>query len=176
VETLRKKLGNFTPQKGIYGRDAAVCVLLNSSLELLLMKRTENPRDPWSGQISFPGGHFEPDDVYLHNTAMRELKEETGIQNAEIIGALNVHHPRNSPEMYVYPFICYRENFDGVRPQSGEVEYFLTPKIYELKVEKREIKIKKISFLEDCFLYKGEVIWGMTFRIINEILGLFQDH
>lgn len=28
----------------------------------------------------FPGGHFELEDVYLYNTALREAKEETGIE------------------------------------------------------------------------------------------------
>ena len=42
-----------------------------------------------SGQISFPGGKFDIDDVDLKNTALRECLEEIGIIDADIIGELS---------------------------------------------------------------------------------------
>ena len=171
-----KKMIGFSLKKGEYGKDAAVCALINENQEVLLIKRIEREEDPWSGQISFPGGHFEIDDKYLHITALRELKEETGIENVKIIGELEVQHPRNLPELNVYPFLCFKENFNDLRAQKDEVKYFLTPKIFELKKSKKIFQINDKNFLEDCFEFNGEIIWGLTYRILLEIMNLFKNH
>lgn len=176
MERIRERWGKFKYIRGVQGRDAAVCVLLNSDYRVLLIKRRYNLNDPWSGQISFPGGHFENSDVYLHITALRELKEETGIDGAEILGAMDVHHPRNFPEMNVFPFICVRNSFGMLIPQTEEVDYFLTPEIFELRVEKRNIVAGDFSSDEDCFVYGNNIIWGMTFRILRELMNSLKDH
>ena len=32
------------------------------------------------------------------------------------------------------------------------------------------------NFLEDCFEFNGEIIWGLTYRILLEIMNLFKNH
>jgi 8-oxo-dGTP pyrophosphatase MutT (NUDIX family) len=176
VEIIKKKLKGDILVPGKKGRDAAVCVLFNSHYEILLIKRPDNPEDPWSGQVSFPGGHFEPEDVYLNITALRELREETGITDAEIIGLMDVEHPRNFPGMDVYPFVCFREEFGELRKQKGEVSYFLMPRISDLKRLNKNIKVGNNYSIEECFVYGNDIIWGMTYRIISHLMDLFQDH
>ena len=46
---------------------------------VLLMRRAQRPRDPWSGHWSFPGGRVEAGDTDLLDTALRELREECGL-------------------------------------------------------------------------------------------------
>jgi 8-oxo-dGTP pyrophosphatase MutT (NUDIX family) len=60
---------------------AAVAVIrcLNPEPSILLIERAENPNDPWSGHLAFPGGQRELQDIHLLNTAMRECHEETGL-------------------------------------------------------------------------------------------------
>ncbi|MFI5422275.1 MAG: NUDIX domain-containing protein, partial [Nitrososphaerales archaeon] len=46
---------------------AAVCAILKegtkaSGPELLLVKRAVSTRDPWSGQMAFPGGRSRPNE------------------------------------------------------------------------------------------------------------------
>ena len=56
------------------GARAAVAAILRpsaSGLEMLFIRRAEHERDPWSGQVGFPGGRWEPADEDLRATAVR---------------------------------------------------------------------------------------------------------
>ena len=76
-----------------HGR-AAVAITLRIDQdrpELLLMRRAEREGDPWSGQVSLPGGHAEESDLDLVATAIRETQEEVGIdldRDSGLLGAL----------------------------------------------------------------------------------------
>ena len=63
--------------------DAAVALILRAlpdDLELLLIKRARDPRDPWSGHMALPGGRRDAADPDLASTAVRETLEETGVE------------------------------------------------------------------------------------------------
>ncbi len=65
-------------------REAAVATIItaNSVPEVLVLKRTNNPNDPWSGQYAFPGGRKDIDDSTLLDTCIRETYEECGVDLA----------------------------------------------------------------------------------------------
>jgi 8-oxo-dGTP pyrophosphatase MutT (NUDIX family) len=56
---------------------------------LLLTQRTEHLTDH-GGQVSFPGGRVEPEDISAIATALRETEEEVGLdrRHVEVIGML----------------------------------------------------------------------------------------
>ena len=56
-------------------------------VEVLLIRRATDPRDPWSGHMALPGGRRDLNDATLLATAMRETREEVGL-NLE--GALHL--------------------------------------------------------------------------------------
>jgi 8-oxo-dGTP pyrophosphatase MutT (NUDIX family) len=51
----------------------------DDDVELLFIQRATVERDPWSGQMAFPGGRNEATDADSHETAMRETMEEIGL-------------------------------------------------------------------------------------------------
>lgn len=63
-------------------RHAAVAAIFRDGpqgAELLFIQRAVHERDPWSGQIGFPGGRAEETDGDLLYTAARETREELGL-------------------------------------------------------------------------------------------------
>jgi 8-oxo-dGTP pyrophosphatase MutT (NUDIX family) len=73
---------------------AAVAIILRDGehgTEFLMMQRAFHDQDPWSGQMSFPGGKIEPDDVDAKAAAMREAFEEVSadLSEQDYIGQLD---------------------------------------------------------------------------------------
>lgn len=62
---------------------ASVALILRDTdqgTEVLMMQRAKHERDPWSGQMSFPGGKIESTDSNSKAAAIREAFEEVGAQ------------------------------------------------------------------------------------------------
>ena len=73
-------------------RPAGVLILLiqrGEALNVVLTQRTAHLHDH-AGQISFPGGRYEPEDTDIVATALRESFEEIGTesQQIQVIGSL----------------------------------------------------------------------------------------
>jgi len=78
---------NDPPAQHIADRQAAVLILLAGArpdeVEVVLVERARELRDH-PGEISFPGGGWEPGDTSPVDTALREAAEETGVDPTEI--------------------------------------------------------------------------------------------
>lgn len=73
---------------------AAVAIILRDTehgTECLMMQRAKHERDPWSGQMSFPGGKIDPEDADAKAAAIREAMEEVGadLSDEDYIGQLD---------------------------------------------------------------------------------------
>lgn len=71
---------------------AAVLIPLvdhQDGMTVLLTKRAQHLKTH-SGQVSFPGGHCDPEDADAMTTALRETEEEVGIDRShiEVLGAM----------------------------------------------------------------------------------------
>ncbi|RKP10603.1 NUDIX hydrolase domain-like protein [Thamnocephalis sphaerospora] len=73
------------------------------------------------GEVSFPGGKRDPDDVTLVATALRETHEEIGLA-LDQVDVLGTHHPLPDKTLTirVHPVIgCLRTPFSAEAPVSG---------------------------------------------------------
>ncbi|MCC7466265.1 MAG: CoA pyrophosphatase [Saprospiraceae bacterium] len=145
-----------------------------------LIRRTENPRDRHSGQISFPGGRHDETDGSLAHTALREAQEEVGIQpeKVEILGQLTeLYIPVSN--FSVYPFVGLLQEPPSFQMQAGEVEqvfsptlsHFLDPNIRQTAdvLVGGQLQVREVP----CFMVEDRAVWGATAMIISEFLALF---
>ena len=82
---------------------ASVALVLrqgNRGCELLLIRRAERPRDPWSGDVALPGGGVEESESDLE-AAIRECQEEVGLNLSgggfSYVGQLDDRIARRTP-------------------------------------------------------------------------------
>ena len=71
---MKKRLDNLPL------RDGVGIVVLNKSNKIFVGKRIDNPKNFWQ----MPQGGIDPGEEYL-SAALRELKEETGIESVDLI-------------------------------------------------------------------------------------------
>ena len=69
------------------------CLVINSQNQVLLIKRLNDPfKDSWA----LPGGFIEMDETLI-DSAYRELNEETGIKNIDLIELATYGSPGRDP-------------------------------------------------------------------------------
>jgi len=92
LEQIRAYQPKFRSEESLL--KAAVAIILRDGAqgtEFLMMQRAKHERDPWSGQMSFPGGKIDPEDTDAKAAAIREAHEEVGavLNDADYIGQLD---------------------------------------------------------------------------------------
>jgi 8-oxo-dGTP pyrophosphatase MutT (NUDIX family) len=167
-------------------RRAAVALIFRAgeggAPELLFIKRADYPADPWSGQVAFPGGREEAGDASLADTAVRETREETGIDlrnDGTVIGALDDLRPQTSglPAITVRPYVVLLHRANSVL-LSDEVALAFWVPLEQLRQSDswRDTTVfaRGIQLSARAFHHEGHVVWGMTERILAQLLTLLE--
>jgi 8-oxo-dGTP pyrophosphatase MutT (NUDIX family) len=136
-----------------------------TGLTVLLTQRTAHLRDH-AGQVSFPGGRCEPQDVGPEATALREAEEEVGLLPAqvELLGLLPEY--RTSTGFAVTPVVGLVEPPLNLKLDDFEVaEVFEPPLGFLLDPANRQRQ--RVHWRGDWREYwampwEGYYIWGAT--------------
>jgi len=165
---------------------AVLCLLfpVAGELNILLMKRMEDGT-AHSGQVSFPGGSYEPEDIELKNTALREAEEEVGIiaNRVDVLGALTpIYIPASN--FNVFPFIGFISDRPTYILSHSEVAHTLEVPLKCLFHPNRKIKkdvispaIKKVIPNVNAYeLEDDTIIWGATAMIISELETILEEY
>jgi 8-oxo-dGTP pyrophosphatase MutT (NUDIX family) len=161
-------------------RQAAVLLPLfrnAADYHLVFTKRTETVKHH-KGQVSFPGGSFEPADGNLLTTALRESREEVGIQpeHVRILGRLD-DLSTFSTSFIISPFVGLIPYPYPFHPNPLEVAIVFDVPVSVLAdrtVRRNYIRARDDgATLEDYeFHVNGHVIWGATARIVHHFLSV----
>ena len=159
-------------------RPAGVLILLiqrDDALNIVLTQRTAHLHDH-AGQISFPGGRYEPEDTDIVATALRESFEEIGTESAriQVVGSLPNYVTVTAYE--ITPVVATSP------PQSFTCDPFEVADAFEVPLLHvlNDANWRRDSFLREgqrreywAVPYQERYIWGATagmLRTFREIL------
>lgn len=145
--------------------------------QIILTKRSMNV-EHHKGEISFPGGHAEPDDSSPVETALREAEEEIGIRpdDVEILGLLDDYITISS--FHITPAV-------GIVPWpyelkiNSESEILLFLPLADVlsddawMMEKASIKGHEFELF--CLETAEGVIWGATAKMLRQFAEVLLD-
>ncbi|MGH2507309.1 MAG: NUDIX hydrolase [Ktedonobacteraceae bacterium] len=178
VDTLVDVLEGERP----HARKAAVLLPLfvqDDVLHLVFIRRASTLR-AHSGEIAFPGGSYDAEDISLVTTALREAFEEIGLLPAsvEVLGLLPPVFTVTS-NFLIAPVVGYLPAGLGpLQAQLSEVaevlvlplHAFADPAIAHTETWTRDGQPRTIYFYELGSLR----IWGATGRILHSLLGCIE--
>ena len=160
---------------------AAVLVPLfkkGEDCHLLFTKRSDQVKYH-KGEISFPGGVVDEEDVELISTALREADEEIGLKKSDvqILGILD--DIVTITEFIVTPIVglfSYPYPFKVSEVEIAElIEVPLSSLLREKSFSEKEIIRGGQKEVVYAYQYEKHIIWGATARILRQFLDLIRS-
>jgi 8-oxo-dGTP pyrophosphatase MutT (NUDIX family) len=161
---------------------AAVAAILRDvgperEAEVLLIRRAEHPHDPWSGHMAFPGGRRDDADASILATALRETREEVGLDLTEhgtLLARLpDIFAPARSRRdaLVISPFVFALHHEAPIAFDPDEVAEVIWTPVGPLARDECAGTIdytwegKTLTF--PCWNLDQRVVWGLTYRMLT---------
>jgi 8-oxo-dGTP pyrophosphatase MutT (NUDIX family) len=160
------------------GRPSAVLILFGPDAgggqDVVLTERSHSMRSH-AGQVSFPGGAIDPGDAGPVSAALREAREEVGLDPAgvQVVAEL--------PDLYLPPsnFVVTPVLAWWARPTKisvvdhQEVARVLRAPLAELTDPARRFMVSHPSgFVGPAFDVDGLLVWGFTAGLLSKVIEL----
>ncbi|NKI75541.1 CoA pyrophosphatase [Dickeya sp. CFBP 2040] len=155
-------------------RQAAVLVpIIRRPDPCLLLTRRSSRLRKHAGQVAFPGGAADPEDLSLIATALREAQEEVAIPPAsvQILGTLPAFDSTSGYQ--VTPVVGLLPENTPFHPNADEVaelfemplrDAFALQRYHSLDIERRRQRHRVyLSW------YQQQFVWGLTAAIIRQL-------
>lgn len=164
-------------------KQSAILILLYPHLEELhtvFIQRT-NYKGVHSGQIAFPGGKYEEEDLNLNITALREAEEEVAINSREVrtLGSISPLYVPPS-NFLISPYIGYQNSRPNFQAEPKEVADIIESPLNDLIGDYR-LRDEKITLVDGnildvkAFPLGDKFIWGATAMILKEFMEIVEE-
>jgi 8-oxo-dGTP pyrophosphatase MutT (NUDIX family) len=190
LSTAKSGLLGYRPRELAGQSYAAVAVLLCEhptpdgilSPHVLLIQRALHPNDPWSGHLAFPGGRREPSDQSALHTAIRETREEIGVDLApvQLLGQLDPLSAKGArlPGLVIDAFVFEVPHQSSFSVDVSEVARVFWVPIPPLTRGERnttiEVQRDGIRYRLPGYDVEQQVLWGMTYEMFQALARLSQ--
>jgi 8-oxo-dGTP pyrophosphatase MutT (NUDIX family) len=171
--------GDYMHQPDFNPRIGSVMILLfpfKGQIHTVYILRAEY-KGVHSGQVSFPGGKFDPSDASLSQTALRETHEEIGIEpkSITILGELTkLYIPPSN--FLVTPYVGMLNEKPDFIINQREVAGIIDVDLPSIAASIQNVSIKKVKSAKDLIVtapflnIKNHHVWGATAMITNELI------
>jgi 8-oxo-dGTP pyrophosphatase MutT (NUDIX family) len=162
---------------GVGARPAAVLILIGEGPvgpEIVFIERAAGMRTH-AGQIAFPGGAADADDLDLADTALREAAEETGLDRSgiEVLGVLPPAYVAVSGFDVTAVVAWWREPSPVAVMDSREAASIDIVPVAVLTDPAHRVRARHPSgYTGPAFEVNGHLIWGLTAHLLDGVLDL----
>ncbi len=159
---------------------AAVTIVLRDGardVEVLLIRRANDPQDPASGDVALPGGRVDDRDSSLAATALRELREEVGLGLSDLDGPLRFvgATPARRFGLTVGVFAAVLGS-SATSPRIGDpaevAHVFWLPRPTLVEGRPITLDLDRGPLRVTASVHDGHVVWGFTRRVLRDFFGL----
>jgi 8-oxo-dGTP pyrophosphatase MutT (NUDIX family) len=150
------------------------------------------------GEVCFPGGRIDSQDLDEKDAAIRETVEELGINREDISEVFPLDYMISPFGMIIFPYVGFINSPELIQPNPSEVGELFTvplsflikndPEIHHInfKAEPEEnfpfdliaggenYKWRTRGMEEYFYLYEGKTIWGLTARILTHFIEILR--
>jgi 8-oxo-dGTP pyrophosphatase MutT (NUDIX family) len=181
IERLQAELDRVEPARCAARDGRATAVLLplyreENDYHLIFIQRSAAVKQH-SGQISFPGGHCEPDDADHSATALRECVEEIGVRGAiTLLGQLD-DVPTLTSNYIISPFVGLIAWPQPLTADPREVAGIFAVPLADLLACPclgDETIVAGHPMTLFSYTVGNRVIWGATARILRQFLEIYR--
>lgn len=163
---------------------------------LFEVRSLELRRQP--GEICFPGGRMDPQDLDEMDTAIRETAEELGINKDQVTNVYPLDYMISPFGMILYPYVGYIDKAEEIQPNPTEVgevftvplSFFINhdPEIYRVHFKAEPERGFPFDLIpggenynwrargveEYFYRYDNRSIWGLTARILAHFIEIIR--
>lgn len=185
IERIREYQPIIRPEPSII--KAAVAIILRDgehATELLMMQRAKHENDPWSGQMSFPGGKIEASDADSKAAAVREAYEEVGadLREKDYLGRLDDMYGLKANDVFSVHIACFV--FKPERPLDLVANHEVADMVW-LPMSTLNDRSKAVDYRhpKDPALsmpavmlnqQKEQILWGLSLRMLANLHDLLE--
>ena len=163
-------------------KSAVLMLFYNESDESkMIVIRRSNYVGVHAGQIAFPGGRYEDEDINVQTTALREIHEEIGIpeDKIEIVGRLSdIYVPPSN--FLISVFVGYLDEKPMYKIEEREVDEVIEVPFGDFfkpgLIKEKEFFVSSLNASSKApyFDVSNAEIWGASAMVISEFLDVMK--